>query len=238
MASARATGRGKPATLSDTGPVALRKREAAYAAAEEVRDGMRLGLGTGSTVAFLLQALGERASSLTGLRCAATSPQTASMARELGLRVEELDGLGELDLAIDGADQVDPAGWLVKGGGAAHTREKIVAAAAKRFVVIVAAEKVVERLAAPIPLELVPFAVQTTLRALGNARLRDVPRSPDGGLIADYLGEVGDPGGLAETLSAHPGVVEHGLFAPKMVSSVLIAGDSGVERRAGAKREG
>jgi ribose 5-phosphate isomerase A len=238
MASARATGREQPATLSDAGPVAQRKREAAYAAAEEVRDGMRLGLGTGSTVSFLLQALGERASSLTGVRCAATSPQTASMAQALGLCVVELDELGELDLAIDGADQVDPAGWLVKGGGAAHTREKIVAAAAKRFVVIVSAEKVVERLAAPIPLELVPFAVQTTLRALGDARLRDVPRSPDGGLIADYLGEVGDPRALAETLSAQPGVVDHGLFAPEMVSSVLIAGDSGVERRAGAKREG
>jgi ribose 5-phosphate isomerase A len=160
------------------------------------------------------------------------------MARALGLCVEELDGLGELDLAIDGADQVDPAGWLVKGGGAAHTREKIVAAAAKRFVVIVSAEKVVERLAAPIPLELVPFAVQTTLRALGDAQLRDVLRSPDGGLIADYLGEVGDPRALAEKLSAQPGVVEHGLFAPEMVSSVLIAGDSGVERRTGAKRDG
>ena len=237
MASARATGREQPATLSDAGSVAQRKREAAYAAAEEVRDGMRLGLGTGSTVAFLLQALGERASSLTGVRCAATSPQTASTARALGLRVEELDTLGELDLAIDGADQVDPAGWLVKGGGAAHTREKIVVAAAKRFVVIVSGEKIVERLAAPIPLELVPFAVQTTLRALGDARLREVPRSPDGGLIADYLGEVGDPRALAERLSAQPGVVEHGLFAPEMVSSVLIAGESGVERRAGAKRE-
>jgi ribose 5-phosphate isomerase A len=238
MASARATGREQPATLSDAGAVAQRKREAAYAAAEEVRDGMRLGLGTGSTVAFLLQALGERASSLTGVRCAATSPQTESMARALGLGVEELDGLGGLDLAIDGADQVDPAGWLVKGGGAAHTREKIVAAAAKRFVVIVSAEKVVERLAAPIPLELVPFAVQTTLRGLGDAQLRDGPRSPDGGLIADYLGEVGDPRALAERLSAQPGVVEHGLFAPEMVSSVLIAGDSGVERRTGAKRDG
>jgi ribose 5-phosphate isomerase A len=80
--------------------------------------------------------------------------------------------------------------------------------------------------------------VQTTLRALGNARLREVPRSPDGGLIADYLGEVGDPRALAERLSTQPGVVEHGLFAPEMVSSVLIAGDSGVERRAGAKGEG
>jgi ribose 5-phosphate isomerase A len=235
MASARATGRGQPASLSGPGPIEQRKREAAYAAAGEVQDGMRLGLGTGSTVAFLLQALGERAAELSRVRCVATSPQTASSAGELGLQVCELDDLGELDLAIDGADQVDPDGWLVKGGGAAHTREKIVAAAARRFVVIVSAEKVVERLSAPIPLELVPFGVQTTLRALGTARLRDAQRSPDGGVIADYLGEVGAPRELAARLSAQPGVVEHGLFEPELVSSVVIAGESGVQRRSGSK---
>jgi ribose 5-phosphate isomerase A len=237
MASPGPTGRERPAPLNAGGPVEQYKREAAYAAAEEVQDGMRLGIGTGSTVAHLLQALGERASALANTRCVATSPQTASTARALGLHVCELDELGELDLAIDGADQVDPAGWLVKGGGAAHTREKIVAAAARRFVVIVSAEKAVQRLAAPIPLELVPFAVQTTLRALGRAQLREVPRSPDGGLIADYLGEVGDPRELSARLNAQPGVVDHGLFAPEMVSSVLIAGESGVERRAGGKPE-
>jgi len=237
MASAGATGREQQAALSGE-TIARHKREAAYAAAQEVQDGMRLGLGTGSTVAHLLQALGERAASLRGVRCAATSPQTEAAARSLGLEVVSLDQLGELDLAIDGADQLDPAGWLVKGGGAAHTREKIVAAAARRFVVIVSEEKLVARIAAPIPLELVPFAVQTTLRALGAAELRDVPPSPDGGLIADYLGEVGDPSALAAQLSAQPGVVEHGLFAPELVSSVVIAGAGGVTRRAGAKGEG
>jgi ribose 5-phosphate isomerase A len=235
MASAGPTGRERPASLSDGGTVERRKREAAYTAADEVKDGMRLGIGTGSTVAYLLQALGERASALSDARCVATSPQTASTARELGLQVCELDELGELDLAIDGADQVGPEGWLVKGGGAAHTREKIVAAAARRFVVIVSAEKVVERLAAPIPLELVPFAVRTTLRALGHAELRGVPPSPDGGLIADYLGEVSAPRELAVRLSAQPGVVEHGLFEPELVSSIVIAGESGVQRRSGSK---
>ncbi|HUA73408.1 MAG TPA: ribose-5-phosphate isomerase RpiA [Solirubrobacteraceae bacterium] len=236
MASARATGPGQqPASLSAAERIAAFKREAAYAAAAEVQDGMRLGLGTGSTVAFLLQALGERAGELRELRCAATSPATAEVARALGLAVTELDQLGELDLAIDGADQVDPDGWLVKGGGAAHTREKIVARAARRFTAIVSAEKLVERIAAPIPLELVPFAAQTTLRELGSARLREVPPSPDGGLIADYLGEVGDPRELAARLSAQPGVVEHGLFEPELVSSILIAGDSGVQQRAGGK---
>jgi ribose 5-phosphate isomerase A len=217
---------------------------------------MRLGLGTGSTVAYLLEALGERG--LPEAECAATSPATAHAARALGLRVRELDELGELDLAIDGADQIDAQGWLVKGGGGAHTREKIVASAAKRFVVIASANKSVQALAPPVPLELVRFAVRTTLRALSDTELRPasnsgdalplnrgaafehgVPgrcwQSPDGGLIADYFGPVGDPRECSARLSAVPGVIEHGLFAPEMVSLILIAREDGVERRAGAK---
>jgi ribose 5-phosphate isomerase A len=196
-----------------------------------VSDGMRLGLGSGSTVAYLLEALGERGPRETV--CVATSPATERAARALGLTVKGLDEVGELDMAIDGADQIDPTGWLIKGGGAAHTREKIVAAAARRFVVIVSAEKAVAQLAPPVPLELVRFGVQSTLRALGQASLRDVPQSPDGGLIADYLGPVENPAELAARLSATPGVVEHGLFAPELVSVILIAGEGGVESRAG-----
>jgi ribose 5-phosphate isomerase A len=112
-------------TLSEDSPTERFKRAAAEAAAVMVRDGMRVGLGTGSTVAFLLPALAER--KLHGLRCVATSPATEHLAQTLGLIVEDLDALCELDIAIDGADQVDPNGWLVKGGGAAQTREKIVA---------------------------------------------------------------------------------------------------------------
>jgi ribose 5-phosphate isomerase A len=236
MASARATGPGQQPPLSgEQAQVAAHKRAAAVTAAELVQDGMRVGLGTGSTVAYLLDALGER--ELTGVRYTATSPATEQAARALGLTITGLDELGELDLAIDGADQVDPLGWLVKGGGAAHTREKIVAAAARRFVVIVSAEKLVGEISAPVPLELVPFAVHTTLAALGQARLREVPRSPDGGLIADYFGPVENPRELAARLSATPGVVEHGLFAPEMVSEILIASAKGVERRDGTKRE-
>jgi ribose 5-phosphate isomerase A len=236
MASARATGPGQqqPPLSEDAAQIAEHKRAAGIAAAELVRDGMRVGLGTGSTVAYLLEALGER--ELRDVRCTATSPATEQAARALGLTVSGLDELGELDIAIDGADQVDPRGWLVKGGGAAHTREKIVAAAARCFVVIVSAEKLVAEISAPVPLELVPFAVHTTLAALGEARLRGVPRSPDGGLIADYFGPVEDPRALAAHLSATPGVVEHGLFAREMVSEILIAGANGVERRSGAKR--
>ncbi len=196
---------------------------------------MRLGLGTGSTVAHLLPAIAARGCS--GLRCVATSPATARAASELGLSVEELDDVGELDLAIDGADQIDERGWLIKGGGGAHTREKIVAAAAQRFVVIASAEKAVRELASPVPLELLRFGVSRTLLAVTPAALRDVPESPDGGLIADYLGPLEDPRELAAMLSATPGVVDHGLFAPELVSTILIASDSGVEVREIARRE-
>jgi len=221
------------ASLSGAGAADEQKRAAAIAASELVQDGMRVGLGTGSTVAFLLPALAGRG--LTGLRCVATSPATERRARELGLPLATLTELVELDIAIDGADQVDPAGWLVKGGGGAHTREKIVASAARAFAVIVSAEKVVPRLQAPVPLELVPFEVAHTLAALAPAHLREVPPSPDGGLIADYLGEVGDPAALADRLDRAPGVVDHGLFAPELVSTVLIGTAAGVERRSGAK---
>jgi ribose 5-phosphate isomerase A len=203
------------------------KRAAAEQAARLVEDGMAVGLGTGSTVAYLLPALAERR--LT-LRCVATSPQTEQAARELGFSLEPFDALDRLDLTIDGADQIDPAGWLVKGGGAAHTREKVVAAASDRFVVIGSSDKLVEAIAPPVPLELLPFGVRATLRALGPAELRDVPPSPDGGVIADYLGPVEDPADLADRLAAIPGVVEHGLFPPDLVSEILVARDGRVER--------
>ncbi len=209
---------------------------------------MRVGLGTGSTVAYLLEALGER--ELRGVRCVATSPATERAARALGLTVSESDQVDELDVAIDGADQIDPSGWLVKGGGGAHTREKIVAAAARRFVVIASAEKAVAQLRPPVPLELMRFGLRSTLRALRNARLRPPPaeagsvtphaaqQTPDGGLLADYLSPFADPRELAGLLSATPGVVEHGLFAPEMVSIILIAGQNGIECRSGGKEAG
>jgi ribose 5-phosphate isomerase A len=234
MASPRATARQQQQLSKHV--VSAQKRAAAVAAAALIEDGMRVGLGTGSTVAHLLPAIAERR--CEGLRCVATSPATEEAARALGLSVETLDEVGELDIAIDGADQIDERGWLIKGGGAAHTREKIVAAAARRFVVIASAEKAVRKLAAPVPLELLAFGVQHTLRSLEPTSLRGVAPSPDGGLIADYLGAVDDPRKLAATLSATPGVVEHGLFAPDLVSEILIAGDGALERRAGGKPKG
>jgi ribose 5-phosphate isomerase A len=208
--------------------IAAEKRVAALAAADLVEDGMRVGLGTGTTVAELVPALGRRRA---GITCVATSPATAALALAQGLDVRSFSDIDRLDLAIDGADQVDPAGWLVKGGGGAHTRERIVAAAADRFVVIVSSDKPVDRLHPPVPLELLAFGLAATLRALPGAALRDAPPTPDGGILADYHGEITDPGLLAEWLSAVPGVVSHGLFPPSMVSTVLVARGGEVEVR-------
>ncbi|HEX5924658.1 MAG TPA: ribose-5-phosphate isomerase RpiA [Baekduia sp.] len=207
------------------------KRAAAVAAAEEVRDGMVLGLGTGSTVAHLLPAIAVRG--LRDLRCVATSVATARQAASLGIAVESFDAVERLDLAIDGADQIAPDGWIVKGGGGAHVREKIVAAAADRFVVIADTTKVVDKLSAPIPLELLEYGLPATLARLTPCDLRPgMPPSPDGNLIADYGGPVGDPAALAALLSATPGVVDHGLFAPTLTAEIIIASNAGIERRA------
>jgi ribose 5-phosphate isomerase A len=200
------------------------KRLAAEAAAELVGDGMSVGLGTGSTVAHLLPAIAARG--LSGLRCVATSIATEEQARELGLPLEPFDSLTRLDIAIDGTDQVTPDGWLIKGGGGAHLREKLVAAAADRFVVIADSTKPVRGLEPPLPLELLAYGLESTLERLrerAEVRRRDVPRSPDGGVIADYLGEVGDPAALAAQLDGDPGVAAHGLFAPALVSRVIVA---------------
>lgn len=204
------------------------KRLAAEAAAELVEAGMTVGLGTGSTVAHLLPALARRG--LNGIRCVATSVATEDQARELGIPVEEFSALERLEIAIDGADQVNPDGWLIKGGGAAHLREKIVAAAAERFVVISDSSKPVEALSVPVPLELFAFGLRSTLARLGaNVELRDAPRSPDDGVIADYRGEIGDPAALAARLEADPGVAAHGLFPPEMVSEVIVGRGSSAE---------
>jgi ribose 5-phosphate isomerase A len=205
------------------------KRVAAEAAALLVEEGMTVGLGTGSTVAHLLPAIAARG--LSGIRCVATSVATEEQARGLGVPVEEFSELDRLDIAIDGTDQVTPDGWLIKGGGGAHLREKIVAAAAARFVVIADSSKPVGALAGPVPLELFAFGLRSTLERLGpEVELRDVPRSPDGGVIADHRGEVGDPAALAARLEADPGVAAHGLFPPDMVSELLVGAAGAVHR--------
>jgi len=204
---------------------------------------MIIGLGTGSTAAYLLEPLAARK---VDIRCVATSPSTAQAARAMGIDVVSfagLEGPTRLDMVIDGADQVDPSGWLIKGGGGAHTREKAVAATTDRFVVIVSANKLVERLTPPVPLELAEFGLAGTLARLGGVelrgatvaqmglvKLRDASHSPDGGVIADFMTPFEDPRKLAEFLSEMPGVVEHGLFPPSMVSEVLVGRGKQVER--------
>jgi ribose 5-phosphate isomerase A len=206
----------------------LEKRAAARAAAALVEDGMAIGLGTGTTVAELVPALAGEHRRVTYV---ATSPATADLAIAHGLDVRPFVEVDRLDMAIDGADQVDPDGWLVKGGGGAQTRERIVAAAADRFVVIVSSDKPVERLCPPVPLELLAFGLAATLRALPDALVRTAPLTPDGGVLADYHGPIGDPRLLARDLDAVPGLVSHGLFAPSMVSMVLVAYGEEVETR-------
>jgi ribose 5-phosphate isomerase A len=209
------------------------KKLAADAAAELIEDGMAVGLGTGSTVAHLLPAIATR--QLRDLHCVSTSVATEEQARALGIPVGPFDRLDRLDIAIDGADQIDPERWLVKGGGGAHTREKIVAAAAERFIVIADSSKTVRRIEPPIPLELHRFGLESTLARiaweLGEVAVRpDTSPSPDDGVIADYHGPVREPGQLAARLTLLPGVVDHGLFPSGMVSAVLIGRGDSVER--------
>jgi ribose 5-phosphate isomerase A len=199
-------------------------RQAAQMAAALVQPGMRVGLGTGRTVAWLLAALADR--HLTGLRCVSTSPETQTAAGSLGIAVEPFDALDQLDIAIDGADQVTDDHWAVKGGHGAHLREKIVAAAADRFVVIASADKRVDALRPPVPLELQRFGLSATLRLLRHARLREAPPTPDGGVLADYDGPIDDgPDALAAWLDSVPGVSGHGLFGPALVNDLIIGRD-------------
>jgi ribose 5-phosphate isomerase A len=217
------------------------KQAAAQAAAMEIRDGQAVGLGTGTTVAHFLPALAARA--LDDLRCVATSPATEEQARSLGLPLQPFDLLDRLDVAVDGADQVDERFWLVKGGGGALTREKVVAASADRFIVIVSPDKLVTDLGPPVPLEVVPFGLAATLRRLreaGPAEIREeAPPTPDGNALVDYLGDLADPVALAAELASVPGVVEHGLFPPELVTEVLVGGaDGSVERLVNPGRAG
>jgi ribose 5-phosphate isomerase A len=206
------------------------KRLAAEAAAALVEDGMTVGLGTGSTAGHFLVVLAARK---LDVRCVPTSLATEQAARALGLHLvpfDDAEAVARLDLAVDGVDQIAPDGWLVKGNGGAHTREKIVGAAAVRFVVIASSDKIVDRLVSPVPLELLAFGVAATLDRLGHARLRTGPPTPDGGLLADWFGPVREPAELAARLEATPGVVDHGLFAPELVSEVIVGRGEHAER--------
>lgn len=225
----------------------LAKFSAARRSVDFVEDGMKLGLGTGSTAAWMVRCLAARAAA-EGLRldCVPTSDRTAEQARRLGLNVVDLDAAGWLDLTIDGADEIDPAMNLIKGGGGAHLREKIVAAASDRLVVIADPGKQVNCLGAfSLPIEVIPFGLESsmalisrvlegadvTARTLALRMVGDVPlRTDEGNRIVDgALGTIGRPEALAEALNDIPGVVETGLFLGLCNTVVIGHGDGYVE---------
>lgn len=219
------------------------KRRAAEAAVEYVQDGHVVGLGTGSTARCVVLALAERVKAGVNIRGIPTSRETADLARRLGISVIETDDHWEIDVAIDGADQVDPRLNLIKGGGGALLKEKIVATAARQFIVIVDASKRVPVLGAPMPLpiEVVPFGWGHTAREIEKLGGKVVLRQRDGRIflteaghyILDlFIDQIRDAGATEAYLNGIPGVVETGLFVNR--TSLLIVGTSaGVERQDG-----
>jgi ribose 5-phosphate isomerase A len=220
------------------------KKAAAEVALEYVKPGMKLGLGTGSTAEHFVRLLASRVKDGLKLTTVATSERTATLARELGMTVADLGQVKHLDLTVDGADEIGPGLNLIKGGGGALLREKIVAAASDRMVVIADAAKVVDVLGRfPLPVEIVPFAYQVTMERIADAaarcgcgqnlmRLRGGEghafRTDSGNYIADCAAEsIPDPERLARLLGEIPGVVDHGLFI-SMASLALVGSPSGV----------
>jgi ribose 5-phosphate isomerase A len=218
------------------------KREAALGALDYVRGGMRLGLGTGSTARPFVDLLGERVRAGLDVIAVPTSEATRAQAEQCGIRLTTLDETPELDLTIDGADEIAPDLALIKGGGGALLREKIVAAASARMVVIADASKWVATLGRfPLPIEVVPFGLGATQRAIaaaiaatGNSGPLTLRRNAglafvtDGGhfILDAALERIADPRSLGERLAAIPGVVEHGLFIG-LASVAIIAGPEG-----------
>jgi ribose 5-phosphate isomerase A len=220
------------------------KRAAAVAALEYVKPGMRLGLGTGSTAEHFVRALAPRVKAGLKLTAVATSERTAALAHELGITVSDLGTVRHLELTVDGADEIGPGLTLIKGGGGALLREKIVAAASDRLIVIADAAKVVDMLGRfPLPVEIARYSWQVTMERIAEAaarcgcaqnlmRLRGGETHPfatDGGnYIADCAAEsIPDPERLAHALEAIPGVVGHGLFIA-LASLALIGTRAGV----------
>jgi ribose 5-phosphate isomerase A len=220
------------------------KRQAAARALEHVRDGMKLGLGTGSTAKHFVELLGEKVKG--GLRVVGvpTSEATRAQAQAVGVPLTTLDEIDHLDLTVDGADEIDPQFNLIKGGGGALLREKIVASASDRMIVIADDSKWVEPLGRfPLPIEVVPFGLAATQRAIADAFVQAgvsgqmVVRKgkdghvfvTDGGhwIVDARLGEIQDAPRLAGLLSVIPGVVEHGLFIG-LASTAILAGAQGI----------
>lgn len=230
------------------------KRQAAARALDEVRDGMQLGLGTGSTAKHFVELLGERVAAGLKVIGVPTSETTRADAERCGVPLTTLDEIDHLDITVDGADEIDPELNLIKGGGGALLREKIVAAASDRMIVIADDTKWVPTLGRfPLPVEVIPFGLGATQRAIekafaecgvsGQMAVRKAKGGDkdghvfvtDGGhwIVDAKLGRIVDPPHLAKALSAIPGVVEHGLFIG-LASSAVLAGGGGIrviERR-------
>jgi ribose 5-phosphate isomerase A len=222
----------------------VQKRAAAARALEYVRPGMRLGLGTGSTAKHFVELLGERVHAGLQVIGVATSDTTRRDAERAGVPLSTLDETPELDLTVDGADEIAPDLSLIKGGGGALLREKIVAAASARMVVIADESKWVATLGRfPLPVEVEPFGLESTRRAIeaayadtGSPAAATLRRTKDGHafvtdgghwILDGALQRIADPTALAARLAAIPGVIEHGLFIG-LASVVILAGNAGV----------
>jgi ribose 5-phosphate isomerase A len=223
---------------TEVDPVKLMKQQVGKAAADLVKSGSVVGLGTGSTTAYAIQYLGERLASgdLKDIKGVPTSFQAIVLARQYGIPLVTLDEIEQIDIAIDGADEVDPQKNLIKGGGAAHTQEKIVDSLANQFVVVVDGSKLVERLGSTflLPVEVMPMAVTPVMRAIaklgGKPELRMGVKkagpvvTDQGNLVVDVkFDRIDDPAGLEKTLNNIPGVLENGLFVG--VTDIVLVGE-------------
>ncbi|MEM9738358.1 MAG: ribose-5-phosphate isomerase RpiA [Pseudomonadota bacterium] len=220
------------------------KQNAASAALEFVEDGMTIGLGTGSTAKFFIELLAEEIADGLVVRCIPTSEQTRNLAQSLGITLVPIDQVDRIHLTVDGADEVDGAGRLIKGGGAALLREKIIASASDHMVVIADPSKQVERLGAfPLPIEVTPFGFTITAKQVFDelcasgiekprVKLRTLedgdPLITDGGnhILDCHCGRIPDADATAARLSGVPGIVEHGLFIA-MARTVIIGNEGG-----------
>jgi len=219
-------------------PVKLMKQKVGQAAADRVQSGSIVGLGTGSTTAYTIQFLGERlkAGELKNIQGIPTSFQAEVLAKQYGIPLTTLDAVDHIDLAIDGADEVDPQKNLIKGGGAAHTREKIVDSLADQFIVVVDSSKIVDRLGSsfPVPVEVIPMAIAPVMRAIeklgGQPELRMGVKkagpviTDQGNMVIDVkFDNISDPAGLEKTLNNIPGVLENGIFVG--VTDLVLIGE-------------
>lgn len=219
-------------------PVQVMKQQVGIAAAARVQSGTIVGLGTGSTTAFAIQALGDRLKSgdLKDIKGVPTSFQAIVLARQAGIPLVSLDEIDHIDIAIDGADEVDPQKNLIKGGGAAHTQEKIVDTLARQFIVVVDSGKLVDHLGSTflLPVEVIPMAVTPVMRSIeklgGKPQLRMGVKkagpvvTDNGNLVVDVkFDRIDNPAELEKTLNNIPGVLENGIFAE--VTDVVLVGE-------------